>query len=156
MQGVCNLLAIFDGITPFVTCKPRLDKRSPINLKSISAPLFSKSLNIFSNYGNNWGRSVDPTTNTFISTSSNFSGVGASSNMTLFSGLSIRNSIRQSKSLLEQSVFDLENTKNNVMLSVVSQYLNIMLVMDRLENARYQYQSTREQLSRTIKIVDAG
>ena len=44
------------------------------------------SLNIFSNYGNNWGRSVDPTTNTFISTTSNFSGVGASSNMTLFSG----------------------------------------------------------------------
>ena len=114
------------------------------------------SLNIFSNYGNNWGRSVDPTTNTFISTTSNFSGVGASSNMTLFSGLSIRNSIRQSKSLLEQSVFDLENTKNNVMLSVVSQYLSIMLVMDRLENARYQYQSTREQLSRTIKLVDAG
>lgn len=114
------------------------------------------SLNIFSNYGNNWGRSVDPTTNTFISTTSNFSGVGASSNMTLFSGLSIRNSIRQSKSLLEKSVFDLENTKNNVMLSVVSQYLSIMLVMDRLENARYQYQSTREQLSRTIKLVDAG
>ena len=25
------------------------------------------SLNIFSNYGNNWGRSVDPTTNTFLS-----------------------------------------------------------------------------------------
>ena len=114
------------------------------------------SLNIFSNYGNNWGRSVDPTTNTFLSTTSNFSGIGASSNITLFSGFSIRNSIKQSKSLLEKSVFDLENTKNNVMLSVVSQYLSIMLVMDRLENARYQYQSTREQLSRTIKLVEAG
>jgi outer membrane protein len=114
------------------------------------------SLNIFSNYGNNWGRSVDPTTNTFLSTTSNFSGIGASSNITLFSGFSVRNSIKQSKSLLEKSVFDLENTKNNVMLSVVSQYLSIMLVMDRLENARYQYQSTREQLSRTIKLVEAG
>ena len=114
------------------------------------------SLNLFSNYGNNWGRSVDPTTNTFLSTTSNFSGIGASSNVTLFSGFSVRNSIKQSKSLLEKSVFDLENTKNNVMLSVVSQYLSIMLVMDRLENARYQYQSTREQLSRTIKLVEAG
>lgn len=114
------------------------------------------SLNLFSNYGNNWGRSVDPTTNTFLSTTSNFSGIGASSNITLFSGFSIRNTIKQSKSLLEKSVFDLENTKNNVMLSVVSQYLSIMLVMDRLENARYQYQSTREQLSRTIKLVEAG
>lgn len=114
------------------------------------------SLNLFSNYGNNWGRSVDPTTNTFLSTTSNFSGIGASSNITLFSGFSIRNTIKQSKSLLEKSVFDLENTKNNVMLSVVSQYLSIMLVMDRLENARYQYQSTKEQLSRTIKLVEAG
>ena len=114
------------------------------------------TLNIFSNYGNNYGRSIDPTTNTFISNNSNFSGISASSNMNLFSGFSVRNNIKRSKVLLEKSVFDLENTKNNVMLSVVSAYLNVLLNTDRLDNARFQLQSTQEQLNRTNKLVDAG
>ena len=114
------------------------------------------TLNVFSNYGNNYGRSIDPTTNTFISNNSNFSGISASSNMNLFSGFSVRNNIKRSKALLEKSVFDLENTKNNVMLSVVSAYLNVLLNTDRLDNARFQLQSTQEQLNRTNKLVDAG
>ena len=137
-------------------------KRSEINQEiqklGYSQSIFQQtpSLNVFSNYGNNWGRSVDPTTNTFIANSSNFSGVGVSSNMNIFSGFSVRNSIKRSKTLLEKSVFDLDNTRNNVMLSVVSSYLNVLLSLDRLENARFQLQSTQEQLNRTTKLVDAG
>ena len=114
------------------------------------------SLNLFSNYGNNWGRSVDPTTNTFIANSSNYSGIGVQSSLNLFSGFSVRNNIKRSKTLLQKSVFDLENTTNNVMLSVVSSYLNVLLALDRLDNARYQLNSTQEQLSRISKLVDAG
>ena len=114
------------------------------------------TLNVFSNYGNNYGRSIDPTTNTFISNNSNFSGVNASASLNLFSGFSVRNNIKRSKTLLEKSAFDLENTRNNVMLSVVSSYLNVLLSTDRLDNARFQLQSTQEQLSRTTKLVDAG
>ena len=114
------------------------------------------TLNVFSNYGNNFGRSIDPTTNTFISNNSDFSGIGASTSLNLFSGFSIRNNIKKSKTLLEKSAFDLENTRNNVMLSVVSSYLNVLLSSDRLDNARFQLQSTQEQLSRTTKLVDAG
>ena len=75
--------------------------------------------------------------------------------MTLFSGFSVRNTIKQSKVLLEKSVFDLENTRNNVMLSVVSSYLSVLLTMDRLENAKFQLLSTQEQLSRINKLVEA-
>ena len=42
------------------------------------------------------------------------------------------------------------------MLSVVSSYLNVLLSSDRLDNARFQLQSTQEQLSRTTKLVDVG
>ena len=106
------------------------------------------TLNLFSNYGNNYGRSIDPTTNTFISNNSSFSGVSASSNMNIFSGFSVRNNIKKSKTLLEKSVFDLENTRNNVMLSVVSSYLNVLLNTDRLDNSRFQVQSTHQAYSR--------
>ena len=114
------------------------------------------SLNIFSNYGTNWGRSIDPTTNQFIGSEYSSSGIGLSSGMNLFSGFSVRNTIKQSKVLLEKSVFDLENTRNNVMLSVVSSYLSVLLTMDRLENAKFQLLSTQEQLSRINKLVEAG
>ena len=137
-------------------------KRSKINqeLQSIgysqSILQQTPSLNLFSNYGNNWGRSVDPTTNTFIANSSNYSGVGIQSSLNLFSGFSVRNNIKKSKTLLKKSVFDLENTTNNVMLSVVSSYLNVLLALDRLDNARFQLNSTQEQLSRISKLVEAG
>ena len=137
-------------------------KRSKINQElqnigySQSILQQTPSLNLFSNYGNNWGRSVDPTTNTFIANSSNYSGVGIQSSLNLFSGFSVRNNIKKSKTLLQKSVFDLENTTNNVMLSVVSSYLNVLLALDRLDNARFQLNSTQEQLSRISKLVEAG
>ena len=137
-------------------------KRSEINKKiqkiGYDQSILSQipSLNIFSNYGTNWGRSIDPTTNQFIGSEYSSSGIGLSSGMTLFSGFSVRNTIKQSKVLLEKSVFDLENTRNNVMLSVVSSYLSVLLTMDRLENAKFQLLSTQEQLSRINKLVEAG
>ena len=137
-------------------------KRSEINKKiqkiGYDQSILSQipSLNIFSNYGTNWGRSIDPTTNQFIGSEYSSSGIGLSSGMNLFSGFSVRNTIKQSKVLLEKSVFDLENTRNNVMLSVVSSYLSVLLTMDRLENAKFQLLSTQEQLSRINKLVEAG
>ena len=135
-------------------------KRSEINKKiqkiGYDQSILSQipSLNVFSNYGTSWGRSIDPTTNQFIGSEYSSSGIGLSSGMNLFSGFFVRNTIKQSKVLLEKSVFDLENTRNNVMLSVVSSYLSVLLTMDRLENAKFQLLSTQEQLSRINKLVD--
>ena len=137
-------------------------KRSEINKKiqkiGYDQSILSQipSLNVFSNYGTSWGRSIDPTTNQFIGSEYSSSGIGLSSGMNLFSGFFVRNTIKQSKVLLEKSVFDLENTRNNVMLSVVSSYLSVLLTMDRLENAKFQLLSTQEQLSRINKLVEAG
>ena len=137
-------------------------KRSEINKKiqkiGYDQSILSQipSLNVFSNYGTSWGRSIDPTTNQFIGSEYSSSGIGLSSSMNLFSGFFVRNTIKQSKVLLEKSVFDLENTRNNVMLSVVSSYLSVLLTMDRLENAKFQLLSTQEQLSRINKLVEAG
>ena len=137
-------------------------KRSEINKKiqkiGYDQSILSQipSLNVFSNYGTSWGRSIDPTTNQFIGSEYSSSGIGLSSSINLFSGFFVRNTIKQSKVLLEKSVFDLENTRNNVMLSVVSSYLSVLLTMDRLENAKFQLLSTQEQLSRINKLVEAG
>ena len=84
-------------------------KRSEINKKiqkiGYDQSILSQipSLNVFSNYGTSWGRSIDPTTNQFIGSEYSSSGIGLSSGMNLFSGFFVRNTIKQSKVLLEKA-----------------------------------------------------
>jgi outer membrane protein len=114
------------------------------------------SLNLSSSYGSNWGRSIDPTTNSFISQKINSSGLGGNSSVTLFNGFQITNALKQSKVSLEVANADLESSKNNVSLSVITLYLNTIFNKELVGNANFQLNSTTEQLERTKTLVDAG
>ncbi|MEM8894967.1 MAG: TolC family protein, partial [Bacteroidota bacterium] len=114
------------------------------------------NLNLGGNYGFNWGRSIDPTTNLFISQRIGFIGVSGNTSWLLFNGLQVRKSIEQSRVDLQARTFDLERAKNDVILSVVDAYLTVIFNEEQLENAKFQVQSTNEQLLRTQKLVDAG
>ncbi len=114
------------------------------------------NLNLGGNYGFNWGRSIDPTSNLFISQRIGFTGVSGNTNWVLFNGMQVRKSIEQSQVDLQARTYDLERAKNDVILSVVDAYLTVIFNEEQLENARFQLQSTNEQLLRTNKLVDAG
>ena len=113
-------------------------------------------LNLNTSYGSNWGRSIDPTTNQFISQKINSAGLGGQSSVTLFSGFQISKALEQSKVNLEAANSDLENVKNNVSLSVITLYLNVIFNKELVGNANFQLSSTTEQLDRTKSLVDAG
>ena len=55
------------------------------------------SINLSGNYGNNWGRSVDPTTNQFTTTESYYTGISGFTQFQLFNGFQKRNTIKKSK-----------------------------------------------------------
>ena len=114
------------------------------------------NLNLGGNYGFNWGRSIDPTTNLFATQRIGFTGVNGNSNMALFNGLRIRNSIKQSEMDLKVAQFDLEAVKNDIALQVANAYLNVIFNEELVENAQYQIETTREQIKQTTKLVDAG
>ena len=137
-------------------------KQSGLNLKNQKINLLQSKLNqlpsfnLSGNYGNNWGRSIDPTTNQFTTTESYNSGITGFSQFQIFNGFQIRNSIKKSKNDLEKSSYDLEKAKNDLSLNVVNLFLNVLFSMEQVSNAKNQLESTREQLIRTTKLVDAG
>jgi outer membrane protein len=126
-----------------------------IQMSQSKADLYP-SLNFGSQYNNLWGRSIDPTTNLFSNQRIQSGGVQASTNLTLYGGSQLRNTIKQSKVNLQASTFDLEATKNGVMLDVTLAFLNIILNVELLENAIYQLQTTQTQLETTRKQVEVG
>lgn len=114
------------------------------------------SLNASTSYGFNWGRSINPVTNQFTTREINSLSPNASSNITLFNGLRIQNTIKQTSKNLDASEADLEKAKNDVILSVINLYITVVFNKELLENATYQLSSSQQQLERTRKQVAAG
>ncbi len=114
------------------------------------------SLNVGGNYGYNWGRSIDPTTNSFITQQINFTGVSGTANMTLFNWFRITNTIKQNRMSLESSQYAVDKAENDISLNVVTFYLNVIFNRELFENAEYQLRSSQEQLERTKKLVAGG
>ena len=109
-----------------------------------------------SNLSYNIGRRVNPTTNTYISESFLSQSYSLSSGMLLFNGRKLRNSI--SKALTDKKMSE-ENTnqiERDIALLVTNYYLLILYAEENLINSENQYNSTKEQLERTLKLVNAG
>ncbi len=114
------------------------------------------NLNAGSSFGFNWGRSINPVTNQFITREINSLSPNANSSVTLFNGLRIQNTIKQSSKNLDASEADLEKAKNDVILGVINFYITVVFNKELLENARFQLSSSQQQLDRTKKQVEAG
>jgi outer membrane protein len=114
------------------------------------------SINASGNYGYNWGRSINPQTNLFTN-QQNANGFGSlSANWTLFSGMRNINTIKQANANLMVKQYDVAKSKNDIILSVVTFYTNVIFNKELLENAKSQLESTTSQMERTRKQVDAG
>lgn len=107
-------------------------------------------------YGYNWGRSIDPVTYQYTTEQLNSLNPGASSNVTLFNGFRIQNSIKQNTRSYRASEQDLEKTKNDVTINITSLYINVIFNREQLNNAKFQLQSSQSQLERVRKQVAAG
>jgi outer membrane protein len=117
---------------------------------------FLPTLNLGSSYALNFGRSLNPVTNSYISRNGNAINGQASASWLLFNGFRIQNSFRQSRKDLEASNEDLQKAKNDVIINVVTLYINVIFNKELLENNKYQLSSSQQQLERISKQVDAG
>jgi len=108
---------------------------------------------------NNWsfGRALDETTYEFTAEenvrSNNFY---ASAGVILFSGLQNYNTIKKNEYDLDASFLDLQNIKDDISLSVALAYLQILLNKELVTVTENQLQTTREQIDKTEKMVEAG
>ena len=114
------------------------------------------SLSAGGGVGKSFGRSIDPVSNSFVSQDFTNGSLSANSSVALYNGGILRNTIKQNELNLEASAFDLEKAKNDIGLQVATNFLNVLLNKEQLENAKYQKEITSAQLERTKKQVQAG
>jgi outer membrane protein len=114
------------------------------------------TLNANGSYGLNWGRTIDPTTNIFTENKIENSNLGASSNLLLWNGFRLFYNMKQTEIDLNASNEDLLKARNDVVLNVITLYLNVVFNKELFNVAQFQLNSTKEQLERTKKLSDAG
>lgn len=114
------------------------------------------SLNAGASHSYNWGQRIDPFTNTFATNRVRSNNLYISSQVTLFSGLQMQNTLKQNSLNYLAGKYDVEKMKNDIVLNVATAYLNVLFAQELLGVAKTQKSITEAQVARTQKLVDAG
>ncbi len=114
------------------------------------------SLNANSQVSFNYGRVLDFQTNTYMDRNTQAFSYNSTTQLPLFNGFQITNTIKRNNLDLMASLADLERLKNDVSLNIASAYLQILFSMELLSIAEGQVEITRQQVERTRRLVDAG
>ncbi|WP_316835892.1 TolC family protein [Pedobacter nutrimenti] len=106
--------------------------------------------------GISFGRGQDPNTYQIINqkllTTSGSLGTG----VPIFQGWSLLNQIKQNKTLLEASQKNTEKVKNDLILQVITSYLQILYNKDLLKAADQQLSVSKQQLDVQQQLLDVG
>ncbi|MGV8878010.1 MAG: TolC family protein [Sphingobacteriaceae bacterium] len=104
----------------------------------------------------NFGRNIDPLTNQFSNQQIFAVNGGISSQAILFQGFQKINQIRQNKMLLEADKTNTAKVKNDLVLNVVTTYLQILVNQDLLKAAKQQIEISKLTLAREQVNFDVG
>lgn len=113
-------------------------------------------LNGVATHGYNYGRVIDRFTNTFATDRVRTNNFYLSSQLDLFRGLSKQNSIKQARFDADAAVKGLEAARNDVRVSVVQAFLNVLGLRERIAAAEAQAANTRAQIERVRALVEGG
>ncbi len=114
------------------------------------------SLNFSGSQGLQSGRNIDPFTNQFVEQTVNFSNFSLNTGVNLFNGYQQKNTIKQNQINLQATQKDVEANRNALIMNVASSFIAVLNNQEQLEFARRQSETTRLQLERTQKLVNAG
>lgn len=133
-----------------------LDKRlSEINLNSAKMNHYP-TLNLSTNYGGNFGRSINPTTNQFENTQFSYTGLSANSNVLLFGWFQKRYAVQKSNLQVLQSKENYEQFKDDIALNISTAYLRALLANEQINNVLYQIDLSQNNQNRIEKLLEAG
>ena len=105
-------------------------------------------LNASAGYAFNAGRSIDQFTNSYITENNQSSFFSLGSGVTVFNGFSMQNLVKQNRFTYEASKMTLQQRKDNLTLSIILAYLQVLSNEDQLVQARNQMELTKQQVDR--------
>lgn len=104
----------------------------------------------------NFGRSVDPTTNSFATQTIQSNTFGVSGGVNIYNGGLLRNNIARADANMEAARLNAEQTANDLGLSVAQAYLTVLLAEESLAALEQQNTQTKAQLENTQKLITNG
>jgi outer membrane protein len=129
--------------------------RADIGLLSAKGA-FLPSFNASGSHGYNIGRSLDPFTYDFSTSTFQSNSFGLSSGLTLYNGFRNHLNLKRAEIGLELAVTNLERTQNDLILLISSAYLNVLFQEEFVNIATLNLDATKRQVDRMTKLVDAG
>ncbi len=129
--------------------------RGEINLKQ-SKQMRIPTLSMSGNIGSNFGRSIDPSTNTFDTKATNFQTYNLSSGVLLYGGRRLYNNVQQAKidiASLEQRNQDIYD---QLSLQVLQAFLNVLLAKENIRNAETQLNNSAQSNRRMEILIERG
>ena len=130
----------------------RLARYALLQSRLSQAPTVSAS----SNYGKNFGRSINPTTNQFVDAGYNSFGASGNVNALVFGWLQVRNTIEKNKYSLEAALADLDQLKDDVSLNVANSFLIALLAQEQINISKNQVGLSKAQLDQTRIFAESG
>ncbi len=94
--------------------------------------------------------------NTYSNFSSNTTSGSISTNVTLWSGFTLKNAIKVADMDLQASLQDMQKAKDDMMLNIAAAYLEILFADELLKVSEDLIKITQLQIDRTGKLVEAG
>ena len=104
---------------------------------------------------NSFGRSLTYD-NTYKNVNSSSISGGASTNFTIFDGFQLTNTIEKQELDFQATLKDLQKAKDDMMLNIAAMYLQILFDEELVLVDEAQIEVTKQQLSRTTQLVEAG
>jgi outer membrane protein len=114
------------------------------------------SLSGNSSQGYQYGRSVDPFTNEFVTEGVFSHNMSATSDVMIFSGFNNVNNIRYHLARSTAVRYDTQRAKNDLMLTIAGAYLQILYHLEMLAVTSEQTEVTGEQLNRSRILFEGG
>ena len=114
------------------------------------------SLTAFTSTGYNFGRSLITGTSDYLSSTAQSVNTNAQMSLTLFQGGQLRNQIIQNRLTVEVNKSNTSKVKNDLILNVVTTYLQILINQDLVAAATQQGDIANQTLQRSQISFDAG
>ncbi len=114
--------------------------------------------NLNAQVGNDFsfGRTLTFPENTYVNANSTSLSGGVSSNLTVFNGMRLSNLVQKSKLDLQATLYELDKTKDDIMLLIAAEYLQILFAEEVLLVDSANLEVTKQQLERSRQLVNAG
>ncbi len=94
--------------------------------------------------------------NTYDNINSSSVAGGLNTSMTLYNGMTLSNTVKMRELDLQATMADLQKTKDDIMLSIAAEYLEILFAQEVQLVAEATIEVTKQQIERTRQLVDAG